>query len=115
MHNAGATFKLGPVRILGPPPPHSDSPAGFPTTRSEMIENEHADCRREIVAIATVGNPLYQRRGLQIFAACNLLQSIPEFVFKGHTRLVSVEHNGTFDDERFHDVSPRRISQQPGC
>jgi hypothetical protein len=23
---------------------------------------------------------------------------------------VSVEHNGTFDDERFHDVSPRRAT-----
>jgi hypothetical protein len=78
-----------------------------------MIENEHADCRREIVAIATVGNPLYQRRGLQIFAACNLLQSIPEFVFKGHTRLVSVEHNGTFDDERFHDVKTARENVLP--
>jgi hypothetical protein len=59
MHNAGATFKLGPVRTPGPPPPYSDLPAGFLTTRSEMIENEHADCRREIVAFATVGNPLY--------------------------------------------------------
>ena len=47
------------VRTPGPPPLYSDSPAGFLTTRSEMIENEHPDCRREIVAFAAVGNPLY--------------------------------------------------------
>jgi hypothetical protein len=29
------------------------------STRSEMIETEHADRRREIVARATIGNPLY--------------------------------------------------------
>ena len=67
------------------------------TLRSEMIENEHADCRREIVTISIAGDRCYQRRSRQIFVTRNLTQSIPKLILKRHTCLMPVDINRPFD------------------
>src|SRR6476660_3666450 len=62
-----------------------------------MIENEHTDCRREIVAISIAGDRCYQRRSCQIFVTRNLTQSIPKLILKRHTCLMPVDINRPFD------------------
>ena len=47
-----------------------------------MIQNEHADCRREIVASAPYPNRSHQRRGRHLFLARNLARSIREFILE---------------------------------
>src|SRR5262249_31114247 len=65
---------------------------------AKMSQHEDANRGRKIVPGSAVVTPLHKPRHTHIFPSGNLAQAIPELVFEGHARLVSIEYNRVFDD-----------------
>ena len=73
---------------------------------AEALKHKQPDRRGQIALFARqvdLGNQFRQRH---LSSMCDFLQVIPEGIFKADAGLVPIDHDGAFNDRRFHEGPP---------